>query len=87
MRLIFHAKQLAALDRKAQGIASEIKAKGESRGSMVFIDRKIYRETRRKHGLPVGLGDTIAKATKAVGIKPCKGCRKRQAKLNRLVPY
>ena len=44
MRLIFHAKQLAALDRKAQGIASEIKAKGESRGSMVFIDRKIYRE-------------------------------------------
>ena len=34
-----------------------------------------------------GLGDTIAKATKAVGIKPCGGCRKRQEALNRLVPY
>lgn len=36
---------------------------------------------------PRGLGDTIAKATKAVGIKPCGGCKRRQAKLNELVPY
>ena len=34
-----------------------------------------------------GLGDTVAKLTKAVGIKPCGGCAKRQAKLNNLVPY
>jgi len=34
-----------------------------------------------------GLGDTIAKVTKAVGIKPCAGCKKRQTKLNELVPY
>lgn len=34
-----------------------------------------------------GLGDTIAKITKAVGIKPCGGCRKRQKKLNDLFPY
>ena len=34
-----------------------------------------------------GLGDTFAKATKAVGIKPCGGCKKRQAALNKLVPY
>lgn len=34
-----------------------------------------------------GLGDTIAKLTKAVGIKPCGGCRKRQAALNAVVPY
>jgi len=34
-----------------------------------------------------GLGDTIAKVTKAVGIKPCGGCKARQAKLNKLVPY
>lgn len=33
-----------------------------------------------------GLGDAIAKATKAVGIKPCAGCRKRQAALNRWTP-
>jgi len=34
-----------------------------------------------------GLGDTIAKISKAVGIKPCGGCKKRQAKLNKLLPY
>ena len=34
-----------------------------------------------------GLGDTIAKVTKAVGIKPCGGCKKRQQKLNKLLPY
>ena len=34
-----------------------------------------------------GLGDTIAKATKAVGIKPCGGCKKRQRRLNQWFPY
>ena len=35
----------------------------------------------------LGLGDTIAKMTKAVGIKPCGGCKKRQEILNKAVPY
>jgi hypothetical protein len=38
----------------------------------------------------VSLGDLVAKATKAVGIQPCGGCKGRQAALNRavrLVPY
>jgi len=37
-----------------------------------------------------GLGDTVAKVIKAVTfgrVKPCGGCKKRQAALNRLVPY
>lgn len=34
-----------------------------------------------------GLGDTVARLTAAVGIKPCGGCKKRQAALNALVPY
>jgi hypothetical protein len=34
-----------------------------------------------------GLGDTIAKMTKKVGIKPCGGCKKRQDKLNKIFPY
>lgn len=34
-----------------------------------------------------GLGDTIAKMTTALGIKPCSGCKERQAILNDLVPY
>ena len=33
-----------------------------------------------------GLGDEVAKLTKAVGIKPCGACKKRQQKLNELVP-
>jgi predicted NodU family carbamoyl transferase len=34
-----------------------------------------------------GLGDVIANITEAVGIKPCKGCKQRQAKLNALLPF
>lgn len=34
-----------------------------------------------------GLGDLVAAATKAVGIKPCEPCRKRQEALNRAVPF
>jgi len=34
-----------------------------------------------------GLGDTVAKLTKAFGIKPCGGCKKRQKKLNEWFPY
>lgn len=36
---------------------------------------------------PQGIGDTIASFTKRLGIKPCGGCKKRQAKLNKLFPY
>jgi hypothetical protein len=34
-----------------------------------------------------GVGDTVAKITSAVGIKPCGGCKKRQQKLNEFFPY
>jgi hypothetical protein len=34
-----------------------------------------------------GLGDTVAKLTKSIGIVPCDGCKKRQSKLNKLFPY
>lgn len=34
-----------------------------------------------------GLGDTVAKVLKRVGIKPCGGCKKRQERLNKLLPY
>ena len=34
-----------------------------------------------------GLGDTIAKMTKAAGIRPCGGCGKRRGKLNAIFPY
>ncbi len=34
-----------------------------------------------------GVGDTVAKFTKAIGIKPCGGCKKRREKFNQAVPY
>ena len=42
---------------------------------------------KEDNGSPKGLGDSIAKLTKKVGIKPCGGCRKRQEKLNKMFPY
>lgn len=33
-----------------------------------------------------GLGDMIAAATKAVGIKPCGGCQKRREIANAVIP-
>lgn len=38
-------------------------------------------------GPPRGLGDVVAKVTKAVGIKPCVPCRERQAAMNRAIPF
>lgn len=48
-----------------------------------------WERLRVDHGLSPsrGLGDTIAKATKAVGIKPCGGCNERRKKLNKVVRY
>lgn len=34
-----------------------------------------------------GLGDMVAKATKAVGIKPCEGCNRRRAALNNAISF
>lgn len=41
-------------------------------------------EGEREQAEKLRLGDAIAKVTSAVGIKPCGGCKKRQAKLNEL---
>jgi hypothetical protein len=35
----------------------------------------------------VGLGDVIKRATYSVGIRPCAGCGRRAAALNRLVVF
>jgi len=51
---------------------------------------KLTRPRRFRHNCPNasrGLGDTVAKLTRKLGIKPCGGCKKRQELLNRLVPY
>jgi len=34
-----------------------------------------------------GLGDTISKITKTLGVKECGGCKKRKEYLNKKFPY
>tara|TARA_R110001592_G_scaffold40119_9_gene131955 strand:- start:494 stop:640 length:147 start_codon:yes stop_codon:yes gene_type:complete len=34
-----------------------------------------------------GVGDTISRLTKSIGIKECGGCKKRKAMLNRRFKY
>lgn len=45
----------------------------------------------RKHCLisskSSGLGDVISKITGLLGIKPCDGCKRRQALLNKWMPF
>ena len=36
---------------------------------------------------PVGLGDVISRATSAVGIRPCGGCKRRAELLNQAVSF
>lgn len=41
----------------------------------------------RKGKPPIGLGSAIKRATEKVGIKPCSGCKKRAAWLNKRVAF
>jgi hypothetical protein len=36
---------------------------------------------------PVGLGDVIKRATTSAGIRPCSGCARRAASLNRWLAF
>lgn len=49
---------------------------------IMLPDKKLSNKVKSR-----GFGDTVAKMTSAVGIKPCGGCKKRQEKLNKIFPY
>jgi hypothetical protein len=72
----------------------EFKVLGEKRFHILHAEHwKMIQEdpTLREFSEPKpqsrGLGDTIAKFTSALGIKPCDGCKGRQATLNKWFPY
>ncbi len=58
-------------------------------------NKKVEKQERQPYRLrlpgfiteDVGLGDVIKRATSSVGIKPCGGCERRAATLNRLVVF
>lgn len=65
--------------------------KKEQQQREVFEQQK---DTRHRVRLPgfisdqeVGLGDVIKRATYAIGLKPCGGCERRAATLNRWVRF
>jgi hypothetical protein len=45
-----------------------------------------HREHRSAAQGHLGLGDVVARATKAIGAKPCTPCEKRREQLNGLFP-
>ena len=46
------------------------------------------KECGKEHTLARGIGDTLARVIHDyTGIKPCSGCKDRQATLNRWLPY
>jgi len=49
--------------------------------------RRFYEARNKQKTKSKGLGDSIAKLTTSIGIKPCGGCKKRQKKLNNMFPY
>lgn len=53
----------------------------------IYIDEEEMLKPKKGEMRITGLGDTIEKITKTIGIKPCGGCKKRRDKLNKLFPY
>ena len=52
----------------------------------LHIITKEQREARKAGHPWRGLGDVIASATKAIGIRPCQKCGQRQQALNKHFP-
>ena len=72
------------------------KSKAQARGEKSELDGRLQKpdEARHRIRLPgfikdeeIGLGDAIKRVTYAVGIKPCSGCQKRAAALNRWITF
>jgi hypothetical protein len=47
----------------------------------------VCRRCDQYDGASRGAGDTVAKITRAIGIRKCGGCKRRQRKLNKLIRY
>jgi hypothetical protein len=65
-----------------------MKKKGSKADQSAKAERKPYRVRLPGFiGEEVGLGDVIKRATSAIGIKPCGGCQRRAAALNRWMVF
>ena len=76
---------LEKLKKQFPQFVHEVKRDGIDKGDFLEIDKDDFDDLKVDHGFSPsrGIGDTVAKITKAVGIKPCGGCKKRRRKWNR----
>ena len=80
---------MSATEKGARGETRSVETDGYDR-----LDENIEAAGRHRMRLPglrvegeVGLGDVIERLTSAIGIKPCGGCKRRAARLNRWMGF
>ena len=76
----------AAASRKPGYVAEVLAAAIRNNGEWVELTDEAAATIRREYRMR-GLGDAVARVTGAVGVRPCAGCKRRQQKLNELVPF
>lgn len=70
------------IDRTSQTMVVEERIADDPSNSIEQQIHGCWKDSRMR-----GLGDLVAKMTKAVGIKPCEPCQRRQEALNSLIPF
>lgn len=66
-------------DRRAAWVSYTLSVSGRPTASAVL---PVVAQNRSR-----GLGDSVAKLTKAFGVQPCGGCQQRREWLNKMFPY
>ena len=70
---------------------SELEKRKELKGNPLAVEKSSAHIRARLPGFvtpeEVGLGDVIKRATSAIGVRPCGGCERRAAALNRWLTF
>jgi hypothetical protein len=65
---------------------TKTKESGRQRGANEPLPRRVFLPGFIKDD-EIGLGDAISRVTSYFGVKPCGGCRRRAAALNRWIVF
>ena len=78
----------AVANQRQPGFVAEVLRVAKRDGDNLKLTASDWTRIRSEYATGLrGLGDVVAAATKAIGIQPCGGCKKRQDWLNRAVPF
>ena len=75
---------VAALRKRDPEYQAEALERGTVKGEFITFRDSEYLAMRYKYGRKGGLGDLVAYAAGAFGLKQCQPCRQREATLNDL---